>query len=334
VLGALVGGLLQVAAQWPALRAIGYASRPRFDWSDPGVRDVFRRIAPMTFGIGIYYVDLILSRRFLSELRPGAQSYFSWAMRLCDFPQGIFVMALSTAALPSLSTFAASGDMDELGKTYAHGMRLSLFVAIPASVGLVFLAGPIVTTLLQRGEFDALAARETARALVFQGGAIWTVAAVRQLVPVFYALGNTRTPVIVSAIDLLAFIALAVGLRGPMGHAGISAAVAGSSAVQMVLLFVALKFQLAHVRLGEIAVSALRTLSASLVAGGAAWLAARQVSGWESGFSSAHVAWPGIAALAVFSAVFLAAAYALRSPELVPIVAGLRRRLVRAKPAR
>ena len=75
--GALVGGALQVAAQIPALRAIGYASRPRFSL-DPAVKDALRRLLPMTFGIGVYYVDLVLSRRFLSELPAGSQSYFSW----------------------------------------------------------------------------------------------------------------------------------------------------------------------------------------------------------------------------------------------------------------
>jgi len=333
VLGALLGGFLQVAAQWPALRAIGYAGWPRFDFSDPGVRDVLRRIVPMTFGIGVYYIDLILSRRFLSELGPGAQSYFSWAMRLCDFPQGIFVMALSTAALPSLSTFAARGDLTELGKTYAQGMRLSLFVAIPASSALVLLAEPIVMALFQRGEFDAVSAHETARALVFQGGAIWTVAAVRQLVPVFYALGNTRTPVIVSAVDLLAFIALAVSLRAPLGHAGISAAVAGSSAVQMALLFAALKFQLPDLHLREIASSALRALAASLVAAASGWLAAHEVAIFAPNWPF-RAALPGVFAMTVFLAVFLIAANAFRSPELVPLVLGLRRRLARGKAPR
>ena len=174
----------------------------------------------MTFGLGIYYVDLVLSRRFLSELGEGAQSYFSWASRLCDFPQGIFVMALSTAALPSLATFAAKGEHEELAKTWAHGMRLALFVAIPCSVALVVLGEPIVVLLFQRGDFDALAAHQTARALAWQGGAIFTVAAVRQLVPAFHALGDTRTPVIVSALDLVAFIVLALALRGPFGHVG------------------------------------------------------------------------------------------------------------------
>ena len=218
--GALVGGGLQVVAQWPALRRIGYAGRPAFVL-DPDVREVLRRIAPLTFGIGIYYIDLVLSRRFLSELGTGAQSYFSWAMRLCDFPQGIFVMALSTAALPSLSALAARGAREELAKTWAHGMGLAMFVAIPASVALVALGEPIVVALFQRGEFDAAAAHETARALLWQGGASWTVAAVRQTVPALYALGDTRTPVIVSALDLLRLHRArgrAAGADGTRGH--------------------------------------------------------------------------------------------------------------------
>jgi putative peptidoglycan lipid II flippase len=147
--GALVGGFLQVAAQWPALRAIGYAGRPAFVVDDD-VRTVLRRISPLTLGIGIYYVDLVLARRFLSELGVGAQSYFSWAMRLCDFPQGIFAMALATAALPSLSALAAKEDRGELAKTWAHGMGLALFVALPASALLVAVGEPIVVTLFQR----------------------------------------------------------------------------------------------------------------------------------------------------------------------------------------
>jgi putative peptidoglycan lipid II flippase len=157
-LGALLGGALQVAAQWPSLRALGYAGRPILDLKDPRVRDAMKRMAPMMFGIGVYYVDLVLSRRFLSELGTGAQSYFSWAMRLCDFPQGIFVMALSTAALPSLATFAAKGDMHELARTFAHGLSLALFVAIPASVILVVAGEPLVVML-----FSTLRRRERRR---------------------------------------------------------------------------------------------------------------------------------------------------------------------------
>lgn len=320
--GALLGGALQVVAQWPALRRIGFLDRPRLDLSDPGVRDVLRRLGPMTFGIGVYYIDLVLSRRFLSELGEGAQSYFSWAMRLCDFPQGIFVMAISTAALPSLSALAAKGEIDELRKTYAHGMRLAMFVAIPCSIALAVLGRPIVAMLFQRGHFDAVSTAETAKSLLYQGGAIWTVSAVRQLVPVFHATGDTKTPVIVSAIDLVAFIVLAVVLRGPMGHAGVSAAVAGSSFVQMVLLVAFAKKRMRGLAMGEIGASVAKTLIASGVAGVTGWGLARLTDGLGSIV-------PGLVACIAFVAVYAVVAWALRSPELEEIGGGLARRLRR-----
>jgi putative peptidoglycan lipid II flippase len=325
--GVLLGGVLQVIAQLPALRDIGYAGRPIFDFRDPHVREMFRRILPMTFGLGIYYVDLTLSRRFLSELGEGAQSYFYWASRLCDFPQGIFVMALSTAALPSLATFAAKGDKEELAKTWAHGMRLSLFVAVPCSAALVALSEPIVVLLFQRGHFDAFAAQQTARALAWQGGAIFTVAAVRQLVPAFHSLGDTRTPVIVSALDLVAFVVLALLLRGPYGHVGVSMAVAGSSAVQMVLLFVGLKLRLGTIRSSELGSSTVRIAAASLVAAVAGWAAARILSGLGEGPIARAL--PGLAGVLVFGTLYFAVAWGLGAREVSELAGPVRRRLAR-----
>jgi putative peptidoglycan lipid II flippase len=202
-----------------------------------------------------------------------------------------------------------------------------MFVAIPASIALVTVGQPLVALLFQRGQFDALASSETARALAWQGGAIWTVAAVRQTVPVFYALGDTRTPVIVSAIDLSAFIVLALTLKGPLGHVGISVAVAGSSAVQMALLLVALRRKLGGVGMSSILGSAARTVFAAVVAGASAWAAARLFA--SSATTSGRIL-PGLAAAIVFAAVFLLAAWGARSPELDGLVGGLRRRLARA----
>ena len=82
---ALVGGGLQVVAQWPSLRSVGYFRWPQLVLRDPSFREALRRMGPVLFGIGIYYVDVVLARRFLSELDIGSQSYFSWAMRLCIF---------------------------------------------------------------------------------------------------------------------------------------------------------------------------------------------------------------------------------------------------------
>jgi putative peptidoglycan lipid II flippase len=184
----LLGGLLQVVAQWPSLRAIGYFERPSFEFSHPGVRAALGRMLPVMFGMGVYYIDVVLARRFLSEEGLGAQSYYGWALRLCDFPQGIFVMALQTAALPSLPKLVARGELQEVARTHSFGMRLTLFVSIAATALFVGLAEPLVVLLFQRGEFDAESARETARALMAQGAGIWLVASVRQLTSTYYAL--------------------------------------------------------------------------------------------------------------------------------------------------
>src|SRR5690606_20588030 len=185
-----------------------------------------------------------VARRFLSELDVGAQSYFGWALRLCDFPQGIFVMALQSAMLPSLALLAARSDLEELSKTFAYGIRLALFVGLGATALFVCMAEPLVVMILQRGEFDALAARETARALMAQGLAIWMVACTRQLVSVYFAMGDTKTPVLVAAADFTVFVSLALSLRGSLGHVGISLAVAGASGAQMLLLWLFLNRRL------------------------------------------------------------------------------------------
>jgi putative peptidoglycan lipid II flippase len=326
-IGVLAGGVMQVVAQVPALRSIGYASRPIFDLRDPHVREMLRRIGPMAFGLGVYYVDLVLSRRFLSELGEGAQSWFSWASRLCDLPQGIFVMAIASATLPSLATFAAKGETDELVTTWAHGMRLAMFVAIPCSVALVVLGEPLVVLLFERGHFDPESSHQTARALAWQGGAIFTVAATRQLVPAFHALGDTRTPVMVSAIDLVAFIVLAFVLRGPLGHVGISIAVAGSSAVQMLLLFYGLRKRVGSLRGGELTASAARVLGASAIAAVASGALAHVLTGAVSGSIGRSL--PGIASALVFAFIFLLAAWGLGARELAEVGAPIRRRLRR-----
>jgi putative peptidoglycan lipid II flippase len=316
----LVGGVLQVVAQWPSLAKIGFLARPSFSLADPGVREVAKRMGPVLLGMGVYYVDVLLARRFLSELGLGAQSYFSWALRLCDFPQGIFVMALQTAALPSLSRLSARGDFAEFSATFSFGMRLALFVAIPATALCVTLAEPLVVLLFQRGAFDAESAHETARALVAQGSGIWLVACVRQLVSVYYALGDTRTPVKVAAIDLGAFVAAAWLLRAPLGHAGVSLAVTLASGVQAGLLWLGLRRRLDDLRTREIFASLARIVVAAAGAAASALGLASALRAAGSG-----VALEALLGSGVFAGVYLTLAFALKSPELRLITPLLRR---------
>jgi putative peptidoglycan lipid II flippase len=328
-IGALVGGALQVVAQWPSIQAAGYQVRPKLDLDDRRVRTVLRRIAPMTLGLGIYYVDLVVCRRLLSGQGEGAQSYFSWAQRLCDFPQGIFVMALQTAALPSLARYAAAEDYEGLGSTFAFGMRMALFVALPVTALFLAVGEPIVVAAFQRGQFSAEDARQTGLALMAQGAGLWTVAAVRQLVPVFFALGDTRTPVLVSALDLLALIVLAYGLTPYLGHVGVSLAVSGSSLVQMLLLWLWLGRKLRSLRTGEILRSAGRTLVASAVGAAGAWGAASVAM--SLGTSPLARLVPAAAGGLAFALLFVALAWALGSEELQVLGGGLARKLGRLR---
>ncbi len=328
--GALAGGVLQMVAQWPSLSKIGYFDRPRFDLAHSQVRVVLKRMGPVLLGLGIYLVDVVIARRFLSEFGVGAQTYFGFALRLCDFPQGIFVMAIQTAALPSLAALAARGDDDALESTYAFGVRLALFVALAATALYVVLAEPIVALLFQRGQFGATATHETARALVAQGLGIWTVALVRQLVAVYFAVGDTRTPVLVSLLDLIAFIVLAVVLGKSLGHVGIGLAVTGSSFVQMSLLFLWLRRHLKSRRFGEIARSAAKTLAAAVAGAALGVLASRFALRIAAGSFAEHAA-PGIAGALVFLVAFFVAARLLGSDELAIVLSAASRRRTKAQ---
>src|SRR5690606_30653112 len=138
-------------------------------------------------------------------------------------------------------------------------------------------AEPLVVMILQRGEFDALAARETARALMAQGLAIWMVACTRQLVSVYFAMGDTKTPVLVAAAGFTVFVSLALSLRGSLGHVGISLAVAGASGAQMLLLWLFLNRRLPKLHTREVLSSGLKSLLSAAGAGLGGALVARAI---------------------------------------------------------
>lgn len=323
-IGAVVGGAIQLVSQWPSLRAIGYAASPRFDFSDPRVVETMRRMGPTLIGIGVYYLDVIIGRRILSELGEGAVTYFGFALRLCDFPQGIFVMAIQTATLPSLAALAARGETGELSRTFGFSVRLSLFVGLGATAILVGVAEPVVRLLFERGEFKSLATEETARALMAQGAGIALVALVRQLTSVYFALGDTRTPVLVASLDLVAFVISATLLSRAFGHVGVSAAVTCASVVQMLLLWGLLnrKVELPN---RSVLVALLRMVPATLVTLGLGLGFSHFLKG-RNGAESGLLTLLGTCGL---GGVFLGVAYLFRCPELGELGAPFRRRFHR-----
>jgi putative peptidoglycan lipid II flippase len=238
-------------------------------------------------------------------------------------------MALQTATLPSLSRLVARGDRREVEETFSYALRLTLFVGIAASAAAVFLAEPLTVLIFQRGKFDAVSSHETAKALAAQGLGIWMVASVRQLVALYYAYGDTKSPVRVAALDLCVFIGLALVLRRPLGHLGVSIAVTGASFVQMILLAFGLKGRLTTLKLSPIAKSTGKTLVSALIAALLANLLSK-VSSFPSSHGAVALAVPGVVAISTYTLVFFVVAKAVGSEELSTLTQAFRRRRQRA----
>jgi putative peptidoglycan lipid II flippase len=207
--------------------------------------------------------------------------------------------------------------------TAAHAFRLALFVGLPASALLFALARPIVVAVFARGAFDAVSVDGTTAALMVQGLGVVFVAMVRQLVPLYYALGDTRTPVIISGIDLLAFIGIALTLRGPLGHVGVSWAVTGSSLVQLGFLMALLRKRLPELKWSMIGRSTATATAAAIAAGAAGYAAAR--------FSPFGGLVPAALGGIAFLIVYVAVCRMLGNEELAEISGGLSRRLRRRR---
>lgn len=325
-LGALLGGALQLVAIAPALRRAGLLQRPVLDLQHPGVRRVGTLLAPVVFGLAIYQVDVVLSSRFLAGLPRGSASYFNYAQRLADIPQGVFILAVSGSFLPELSAAMARGDRAEGQRLLERMIRLAAFVAIPVAVILATYGEAIVPLIYGYGRFrdgGAHQIAEVVRSLRWQAANVALLALVRQFTAAFSAAQNPRGPVIVSFVDLFAFVGLALWLRGPLGHAGVAAAIAGSTVVQLALLAVGVRKHLS-IPWNSLASALARVLAASLPVGLLARLLVARVDFSAPGLTSRFAAIAGGTALA---GVYVLCAWLLRIEETARVIAIVRRKV-------
>jgi len=267
--GVLAAGLGQWLFQQPYLARQGFSWRGPWRFGDPAVRRMGLLMLPSVVGSAVYQINLLLSTLLASYLPVGSISYLYYADRLVQFPVGVFGLAVSTAALPSLSRLAAAGEMDEFREVVRSAMRLSLFISLPATAGLIALAAPLITLLFARGAFGHDAVVATAGALMAYGAGLPAIALVRPLVGAFYALENTRLPVAVAMLCVAVNISLGFVLMQSLAHVGLALAVSASSFVNVGLLSFFLRRRLGVWPLELPYV--LRCAAASLVMGLAAW---------------------------------------------------------------
>ncbi len=317
--GVLVGGFIPLVLDWRARRAIGWADPAVIDLRIPEIREVVRRALPVAVALAPFYLELFASRRLLSEMRPGVQSAFWWAMRICEVIRipVVFVVAMA----PPSASGQGEADAGDTARRVSRRVRLAVFVSVPASILVSVLARPIVVAALQRGAFDASAAYETARALVWQGSAVWMAAILGELVSGFYSVDDVRTPAVLGLLGAVVFLAVALLLRERMGHPAISAALAAATATQLVLALALIGRRLpleARPILGSAARTLAASLTAILIAGSVAWWLQRPAEGALGRLL------PGALGVASFAGSFVITARALRCPELDLVLQALR----------
>ncbi len=240
-MGVLLGGVVQLALQWPVLRRLDFVPRWHFNPADPAVRRMGKLLLPGIAGVAIYQINIVVSRLLASFLEEGSVSWLYYGQRLFEFPQGVFVVSLATALLPALSRHAAEGNLEALKDSLRHALGLVLLVTLPASIGLVLCAKPVFGVFFLGGEFSTQDLEMTTLALMAYAPGLLFVGCSQILVRTFYSLKDTMTPVKISFWTLLVNGVGGYLLMGPFGHLGLALALTLSSIFNMLALGVALK---------------------------------------------------------------------------------------------
>ncbi len=245
--GVFAAGIAQFALLWPSLARHGLLPRLRFDLRHPEVRRVGKLMLPTLFSSSVAQINLIVGTIFASLLATGSQTWLWYSDRLVEFPLGLFGVAIGTVILPHLSRRFADTDVGGYSRGLDWGLRLVLLVGLPAALGLLILAEPLVLTVFARGEFDLEDARMTALALMAMSLGVPGFMLSKVLAPAFYARQDTKTPMRVAIITVLFNVGLTIAIVTPLwlkgtagAHAGIALATAAAGLLNPWLLWRAL----------------------------------------------------------------------------------------------
>ncbi|AUI66937.1 MULTISPECIES: murein biosynthesis integral membrane protein MurJ [Glaesserella] len=240
--GVFLGGLLQFLFQIPFMKKEGLLVKPKWAWHDEGVKKVRNLMIPALFGVSVTQLNLLINQVIASFLVTGSISWLYYADRLIEFPLGLFGIAISTVVLPSLSRIAKQKDLNEeqrkfnFEQTMDWGVRMVLLLGIPAMIGILTLAQPLIMTMFMHGKFQLNDVIASSKALSVMCFGLISYMLISILANGFYANQNTKTPVkigIIAAVSNICFGLLAI----PFGFIGLAMASALSAAVNASLLY-------------------------------------------------------------------------------------------------
>jgi putative peptidoglycan lipid II flippase len=220
--GVFFAGLVQLLFQLPFLKRLNLLPRPKLHWGDSGVRRILTLMVPALFGVSIAQIGLLVDTLFASFLPVGSVSWLYFSERLTEFPLGVFGVALATVVLPHLSRQYAAKSPEDFSVGLDWALRCVLIIGVPAGVGLVLLAGPLLATLFQSQAFGPHDVVMAQRSLIALSIGVPAFMLVKVLASGFYSRQNIRTPVRIAAIALAANVILNFSLITSLAHAGLA----------------------------------------------------------------------------------------------------------------
>jgi putative peptidoglycan lipid II flippase len=279
--GVMLGGVLQLAVQIPALLKLGLLpqisvspTKIKAAWRDHSTRQILTMMGPALLGVGVAQLSLVINTQIASHLTPGSVSWISYADRLMEFPIALLGVALGVVLMPQLAAAKAQADRERYSAMLDWGLRLVLVLALPCAVALLVFSQPLVAVLYHYGAFSSHDVQQTSLALTGYGVGLWGLVAIKVLASGFYANQNTRTPVQIAVVVVM-FTQLMNWLLVPyLAHAALTLSIALGALVNALSLLVGLRRQGQFMPLPGWPRLCLQVLLAcALMAGGLGWAA-------------------------------------------------------------
>ena len=287
-IGVVIGGLLQLTYQLPSLYQLGFRFHAVIDWSEPGLKRILRLMGPAILGNAAVQINVMINTNFASGISDpvrgfdGPVSWLNGAFRFMQLPLGLFGVAIGSATLPSISRSAAAGNMPEFRQTVSHSLGTVFLLTIPSSIGLAVLGESIVGAIYQGGAFQAYDTERTALALSYYAIGLSGYAALKILVPAFYSLGDSRTPMLVSLGSILInfMVASSVIRVGGLGHAGLALSTSAVALFGFLLQFLILRNRIGGIHGRALLAQVGRISAASLAMAAVVWLSSYGIRSW------------------------------------------------------
>ncbi|AYQ28788.1 MULTISPECIES: murein biosynthesis integral membrane protein MurJ [unclassified Polaromonas] len=246
--GVMLGGILQLAVQVPALWRLGLLPRIglgwgsiKAAWADPATQNIARLMVPALLGVSVAQISLLINTQIASHLTPGSVSWLTYADRLMEFPTAMLGVAIGVVLMPQLSAAKAAGDSAKYSAMLDWGLRLVVLLAVPCGVALLTFAQPLVATLYHYGAFTDRDVQQTTTALMGYGAGLLGLVAIKVLAPGFYASQDIKTPVRIAIVVLVVTQLLNLAFVPFLQHAGLALAIGIGALINALWLLIGLK---------------------------------------------------------------------------------------------